>query len=490
MGKTLFTLCAAVSVLVLSACTDDDSFSTSPSNVLTFSTDTVRFDTLFATVPSSTRTFWVYNKSGDGIRCSTVRLAGGNQMGFRVNVDGEYLSPEAGYQVHNLEIRKNDSVRVFVEITSPENASEGPQLVEDELVFGLESGVEQRVNLNAYTWNATILRNAVISDDTTIDGSGRPVVIYGQMKVDSMATLSITPGTTLYFHGDAGIDVYGRLLSEGTADNNIVLRGDRTDRMFDYLPYDMVSGQWQGLRLRSSSYGNSISYTDIHSTFDGIVCDSSDVSQLKLRLYGSTVHNCQGDGLRVVSGKVEAGNCQLTNTLGDCVAVYGGDVTLTHCTLAQFYPFDSMRGSALMFTNVYNGGTVPLVRMDCINSIVTGYGDDMFSGVKYDGDEDVAFNYRFVGSLVRTPEVDDAEHFVDVLFEDVESTDSVSGDENFELVDIEMQRYDFHLVDNSPAVDAANKDYSLSDDRDGRLRDEAPDIGCYEFYRKDDTPVE
>ena len=151
MGKTLFTLCAAVSVLVLGACTDDDSFSTSPSNVLTFSTDTVRFDTLFATVPSSTRTFWVYNKSGDGIRCSTVRLAGGNQMGFRVNVDGEYLGPEAGYQVHNLEIRKNDSVRVFVEITSPENASEGPQLVEDELVFGLESGVEQRVNLNAYT---------------------------------------------------------------------------------------------------------------------------------------------------------------------------------------------------------------------------------------------------------------------------------------------------------------------------------------------------
>ena len=434
MGKTLFTLCAAVSVLVLSACTDDDSFSTSPSNVLTFSTDTVRFDTLFATVPSSTRTFWVYNKSGDGIRCSTVRLAGGNQMGFRVNVDGEYLSPEAGYQVHNLEIRKNDSVRVFVEITSPENASEGPQLVEDELVFGLESGVEQRVNLNAYTWNATILRNAVISDDTTIDGSDRPVVIYGQMRVDSMATLSITPGTTLYFHEDAGIDVYGRLLSEGTADNNIVLRGDRTDRMFDYLPYDMVSGQWQGIRLRSSSYGNSISYTDIHSTFD--------------------------------------------------------DVTLTHCTLAQFYPFDSMRGAALMFTNVYNGGTVPLVRMDCINSIVTGYGDDMFSGVKYDGDEDVAFNYRFVGSLVRTPEVDDAEHFVDVLFEDVESTDSVSGDENFELVDIDMQRYDFHLVDNSPAVDAANKDYSLSDDRDGRLRDEAPDIGCYEFYRKDDTPVE
>ena len=189
-------------------------------------------------------------------------------------------------------------------------------------MFGLVRLVDYRLTLNSFTWNAAILRNSVIIDDTTIDCSNMPVLIYVQMRVDSMATLSITPVTTLYFHGDAGIDVYGRLLSEGTADNNIVLRGDRTDRMFDYLPYDMVSGQWQGIRLRSSSYGNSISYTDIHSTFDGIVCDSSDVPQLKLRLYGSTVHNCQGDGLRVVSGKVEAGNCQLTNTLGYCVAVY------------------------------------------------------------------------------------------------------------------------------------------------------------------------
>ena len=125
-------LCAAAVLLACSACTDDDSFSSSPSNRLTFSTDTVRMDTVFATVPSSTRSFWVYNKSGDGIRCTTVRLAGGNQTGFRVNVDGEYLSPTAGYQVSNVEIRKNDSIRVFVELTSPVNAEEGPQEIEDD----------------------------------------------------------------------------------------------------------------------------------------------------------------------------------------------------------------------------------------------------------------------------------------------------------------------------------------------------------------------
>ena len=53
---------------LLCACNDDDSFTTSPNNLLTFSIDTVRLDTVFSRIPTSTRTFWVYNKSGDGVR--------------------------------------------------------------------------------------------------------------------------------------------------------------------------------------------------------------------------------------------------------------------------------------------------------------------------------------------------------------------------------------------------------------------------------------
>ena len=207
MKNIVFTLCVAVCLGMVAACTDDDSFSTSPSNLLTFSSDTISMDTVFSTVPTTTRTIWVYNRSGDGIRCTNVRLANGNQTGFRVNVDGEYLSPTAGYQVQNVEIRKGDSIRVFVELTSPTNGVDGPQPLEDELVFSLESGVEQRVNLNAHTWDATFLRDYVVSEDFTLSSSGRPVVIYGGLTVDSLATLTITPGTTLYFHGDAGIDV-------------------------------------------------------------------------------------------------------------------------------------------------------------------------------------------------------------------------------------------------------------------------------------------
>lgn len=448
--------------------------------------DTVRMDTVFSTVPTSTRSFWVYNKSGDGIRCTSVRLANGNQTGFRVNVDGEYLSPTAGYQVQNVEIRNKDSIRVFVELTSPTNGKDGPQLIEDNLVFTLESGVEQRINLNAYTWDAQLMKNVVISSDSTIGGGTKPIVIYGGLRVDSLATLHITAGTTLYFHSDAGINVYGRLVSEGAADNNIILRGDRTDKMFDYLPYDMVSGQWKGIVFHSSSYDNVINYTDIHSTFDGIVCDSSDVSKMKLQLFNSTVHNCQGYGLKTVSCKVDVRNCQITNTLQDCVAILGGNVNLTHCTIAQFYPFDSNRGVALRYANHSDDVKLPLERMDCVNTIVTGYGEDMVMGdnCTVEGDTTM-FNYRFINSILRTAKVEDDENIMGVIWEDVKDTATVLGEKNFRMVDIDMQRYDFHLDSLSYAINKADIKQSLPLDRDGNTRDELPDIGCYEFIKEE-----
>ena len=45
-------------------CADDDSFTVSTANHLTFSVDTVKTDTVFANIGSSTYTFWVFNHSG------------------------------------------------------------------------------------------------------------------------------------------------------------------------------------------------------------------------------------------------------------------------------------------------------------------------------------------------------------------------------------------------------------------------------------------
>ena len=473
MDKVKLCLLALL-LCVMTGCQDDDSFSTNVSNILSFSADTVKLDTVFSAVPTTTRTFWVHNESVDGIRCTNIRLERGNQSGFRVNVDGVYLGSESGYQASEVEIRKGDSIRVFVELTSPVNGRNKPWLVEDNLLFLLESGVTQKVNLNAYSWDAIKYRNLHITNDTTLTGD-RPIIVYGKLTVEEHATLTLAAGTTLYFHDGGGIDVYGRLCSQGEAGKEVILRGDRLDWMFDYLPYDLMSGLWDGIHFYETSYDNVMEFTDLHSSFNGIVCDSADVEKQKLTLKNMTVHNCQGKGLSTVNCKVAAENCQFTNTLYECVDILGGDVTMNHCTLAQFYPFDSNRRPAL---NYYSTATMPLLRMDCINSIVTGYPEDVVMGATEN--ENIPFNYRFISSILRTPAVEDAEHIIDVIFENVEDTASVQGDKHFKLVDINTQHYDFHLDSLSPAINKGSKDYPVSDDRDGKARDDQPDMGCFE----------
>ncbi len=530
-ARHLRKACALLPLLCLMvSCADGDVFSTASSVRLSFSADTLMMDTVFSKIGTPTYSLTVYNRSGESLRCGSIRLQNGNQTGFRVNVDGEYLSSSTGYLVNNVEVRKGDSLRVFVELTAAENGVLAPQLVEDNLVFTLESGVQQMVNLRAYTWDTTTLTNATISSDTTINSPERPVVVYGSLRVDSAATLTIAAGTTLYFHSSASLDVYGTLLCAGTAGSEVTLRGDRLDNMFSYLPYDNVSGQWQGVTFRSSSYNNELSYTDLHGAMDGIVCDSSDVSKVKLQLYNSTVHNCQGYGLKAINSVVDMRNSQLSNTLNDCVAIYGGCAMLLHCTLAQFYPFDSNRGAALRYANFLDDSIYPLYQMDCINSIVTGYADDVIMGEATDST--TYYTYRFINSILRTPEVEDSTetYIQNVIWEpesnqvesnktnntssaysastgsdssanasdgssndssDGSSADSdvvrdADGEDHFVLVDLNLQRYDFRLNNRSTAIGAANTSWALDYDRLGQLRDSAPDIGCYEYEEEED----
>ena len=418
--------------LLAGACSDDEPFTTSGSDLLTFTTDTLKMDTVFSNVGSATYTFWVFNHTDKGIRLNSVRLKNGNQTGFRVNVDGSYLDNALGSVVTDLEVRKGDSLRVFVELTSPNTHELEPQMVSDDLLFQLESGVEQRVRLEAWAWDAIKLTNKVVSNDTVID-SRVPIIIYGEgLVVDSGAVLTLR-GTTLFFHDGAGMDVYGRLITE-----DCVMRGDRLDHMFDYLPYDRVSGQWRGLWFAPSSTGNSLSGTEIRNATHAIIVDSAaiDSTQLRLAMTRCVVHNAKGYGVVSIASNISLSYCQLTNTLGDCLAVYGGRCTIDHCTLAQFYPFSAERGAALRFVGYGD------VAIQCSNSILTGYEDDVLFGEPLD--TAYVFQYSFSDCLMRTPMVEgDTLNFRNIIWETPE--DSIQGKKHFVNIDEENLYYDFHL---------------------------------------------
>lgn len=477
MKVKLLLVMVGMALGLMSSCSDDESFSTSSSHLLSFSADTVNMDTVFSTVPSAHKSLWVYNRSGDGLRCRSVRLERGARSGFRVNVNGQYLSESMGYSLTGLEVRNKDSVRVFVEVTPPVNNGNAPQLNDDNLVFTLESGVEQKINLKSYSWDAVMMRDVHVTQNRTISSEGKPIVVYGGITVEEGVVLTIAEGTVLYFHNDAGIHVRGSLKTEGTAARNVVLRGDRIDRMFSYLPYDYVPGQWKGIRFYDTSKDNVLTYTDIHGAYDGVVVESQDVVPMRLTLENVTIHNCQGYGLMADNARIVAGNTQVTNTLKDCVLLNGGDVTMNNCTLAQFYPFDSNRGVALRFT-----ATHPLTNLSVSNSLITGYADNMLSADS--GKEGTVFNYLISNSILRQSKIEKAEeaHFKDVVFEDVKDTKQ-GGDKHFARIDTDSLRYDFRLKATSLAVDKADKATATPSDRNGTVRDALPDVGAFEYVK-------
>ena len=122
----------------------EDHYSTNPTYRLSFSTDTLAFDTVFSTIGSTTRQFMIYNRNNEPLNIESVMLASGEATGFRMNLDGR-----KGSLFNNVGILANDSMYVFVEVTVDPNGGNQPLLIQDSVLFTV-NGVRQSVLLEAY----------------------------------------------------------------------------------------------------------------------------------------------------------------------------------------------------------------------------------------------------------------------------------------------------------------------------------------------------
>lgn len=483
MHKTiLFFLLLNLVFIGIISCDDDVEYEIGANAEIIFSNDTIDFDTLFTTIGSSTMRFKVYNPSHKALMLPKVELATNGESGFRMNVDGVHANT-----LTDVEILGEDSIYVFVEITPRKNNSLYPEMIKDSIIFTLPGGKQSHVNLRACSQDVEIIKGLVINEDTVFN-AGVPRVIYDSLVVAPDVTLVLEPGTILCFHKNAGLKVYGRLLSIGTIDKNIILRGDRTDKLFPYLPYDRLDSQWEGVVLMSESVGNQIEYTDIHGGEYGIDCKASGVDTYKLIMNNSVIHNVSGDGLHVKYSAVRVANTQITNSGGNCVTLIGGYSDFTHCTIAQFYPWNTTHGSALYFSNILNDTIYPLEKAYFYNSVITGSANDEIFGQKLEESEDkpmtmgVPFNCLFSNCLINTVIKENDNYFNDCYVENRDS--AVFGASNFRIVDTENYIYDFRLDSISRARYIGNTVYAAAypNDRLGVQRPiEKPDAGCYQW---------
>jgi len=347
-----------ISLYFLCSCQKDWVFTTSAEDKLTFSTDTLRFDTVFTQIGSSTRILKIYNPSKAAINISSLYLAAGADSKFRINVDGI----PGTKPLKDIPIYPQDSIYLFATVTINPNAplSVSPFIFNEELIFEV-NGNKQIVTLEAWGQNANYFpsrfnqgvpvvlscKNGQINWDDP-----KPYVLYGEIFIDS-CTLNVPPGTRIYVHGGVvknqafgifndGILYtlpFGKLRMNGTAEKPVIIQGDRLEPA-----YQDVSGQWYGIILGRGSKGNQISYTTIKNSIVGLYVDSTGECTLR----NSRIFNTASNGLVGVRATINADNCLIYNNGGNAVQfINGGDYRFNYCTIASY----GSNSSALGMTN-------------------------------------------------------------------------------------------------------------------------------------------
>lgn len=467
----------------------DEHYSTDPNLRLTFSEDTLSFDTVFTSIGSATKKFMIYNQNKEAMNIQSIMLASGGESGFRLNVDGR-----KGDYFDNVGILGEDSMFVFVEVTVDPTASNQPLLVQDSVVFMTNAG-KQSVVLEAYGQNVHIYKGGWnINRDTTLTAD-LPHLVYDSIRVAPGVTLTIDSGTTLYMHDKANIIVAGRLVSSGILEKPVTIRGDRLDFVLEkVLPYDRTPGQWGGIFFTPESKGNVMDYTVVRNATNGITIDADTPDEDKL-----TIRNCQFSNMKEnvftsVNSKVSIVNTEFSNAGGAVVTLAGGEYHFIHCTMVNYMRLIKRNAACLALANVYpseNGElkSVPLkVRFDnCIVDGSFGAGNGKSGGeVAVSFVDEAVADYHFNHCVIATT-TNDQEHFKETLFV------TEGNQPAYRKLGGEANRYQFDFrPDTISSLGVGKADPAIAakypEDRLGVNRMEngtGPTIGAYEYVEKE-----
>ncbi len=466
MKKNIFHIVFVLFVFssVLSGCFDE-SFSTDPNDRLLFSTDIVKFDTIFTQRGTATLSFKVYNPAKKSLKIESVTLADAANSGFFINVDGS-----KGPSIRDLEIRGKDSLFVFVEANVDPTNQNSPLLIKDSIVF-MTNGIRQYVKLEAYGQDVNLLRGEVLPDGETLFSGEKPYLIYDSLVVPPASILRLSEGATLYFHSKAMLEVKGKIDARGTVLRPVTFRGDRLDRMFADLPYDYLPGQWGGIHIHKDSYDNLFDHVSMRGTATGIVIDSSDVARTKITFSNSVIHNSSNNLVSSAESKIVAWNCQFSNASGALMSLAGGDADFVHCTFANYFQLmDVIKSPLLVFDGYTSTEEKTPLKARFANCIVIG-NNTLMQPLDLQGTQ-IVFNnclFKVNGS--------DDENFIRCIW-NADPMFVATGDNYL---------YDFRLAsDLSAAYRAGNPEFIDENTRTdllGNQRPEGinPDVGAYQY---------
>jgi hypothetical protein len=452
-----------VTSLAVSSCTKN-SFITGKDAAVTFSADTLFFDTVFVTTGSVTQSVKIINQNSQKLRLTDVRLMGGAQSHFSINIDG---SP--GPEQDNIDIDAGDSLYIFVAVQITPNSANLPFVVQDSIQVAF-NGNQQYIQLQAWGQNANFLQNQVLTG-STVWNTTLPYVILGGLQVDTGATLTIPAGCRVYFHANAPLLVDGSLQVSGTDSNRVLFTGDRLD-----APYNGYPGSWPGIYFRGASTGDVLQYAMVENADEAVVVSAAPAGTTpKVVLQQCIVNNSYDAGILGLDGSIRAVNCLISNCGQNVVLGGGGYYNFSQCTDAAFsndyiahtQPVLAVSDEIVYGSTVYSGP----VQANFVNCIFWGNYGDVTDEVEVSQQTSNSFVVGFGNCLWKVQDLPTGVTSANMI---------LNQDPLFDSVNTAVNYFDFHLKANSPAV-GAGAAAGVMVDLDGNPRPVvAPDLGCYQ----------
>lgn len=464
MKKQLLLVLFALAVLLF-ACRKN-SFNTSGNALIEFSADTLLFDTVFVSTGSITEQVKIINPNDQKLHLSSVKLMGGAQSFFHINIDG---SP--GPQENNIDLDAGDSLYIFVAVEINPQTANLPFVVQDSIQVAF-NGSQQYLQLEAWGQNAHFLNNQVLTGSTIWDNK-LPYVILGGLQVDTNAQLTIPAGCKVYFHANAPLLVSGTLLVNGDHydSTRVFFQSDRLDP-----PYNTFPGSWPGIYFQPTSQGNDLKYAMIRNAYQAIVVQAPPSGTTpKVLLEQCIIDNSYDAGILGVQGSLQANNCLISNCGKNIELGGGGYYVFSQCTAAAYSNLYISHTQPVLSVadEIQQGTTLVAGNMQASfdNCIFWGGNGSVTNEVIVSQQTSASFSVNFSNCLWKVQSAPTG----------ITSTALIANeDPRFDSVNNSTLYYDFHLQPGSPAL-GAGMAAGITIDLDGNPRPPTdPDLGCYQ----------
>jgi len=212
--------------------------------------------------------------------------------------------------------------------------------------------------------------SGTLATDMSLDSDSGPWLVTDDLIVPEKVTLTIEPGTTVFFEPDIRLAINGRLIAEGT--QYYLIRLTRT-------PW--TDGTWNGLQFINSSTDNRITYAVVEygRTDDGTI----GLENSNLLLEYVTLDNTDLRRIRSINSSLVVRNCVFTDifepnqppsTDNRSEHIWGGGIPEDGMFVIENNIFGTTKGHNDLID--FDGPSRPNPIVQILNNVFLGGGDD------------------------------------------------------------------------------------------------------------------